>query len=110
MELKLNIVREAISEKKAYNTTLIDVHEVSSVTDYFFICSGQSPIQVRAIIDNILKRMQDAGYPLPTKEGYQEGRWVLLDYGNLIVHVMQQSERDFYALESLWHDAKIITI
>jgi ribosome-associated protein len=110
MDQTLQIAKEAVLEKKALNVTLMDLRGISSVTDYFLICSGLNPIQVRAITDHVIERMKDAGFPLPAKEGYQDGRWILLDCGNLIVHVMQQNEREFYALENLWHDAKVITI
>jgi ribosome-associated protein len=109
MEQKLQVAQEAVNEKKAHNAVIMDLRGISGVTDYFLVCSGQNPIQVKAITDNVIERMQESGYPFPIKEGYREGRWVLLDYGNLIVHVMQQAERDFYALENLWHDAKILS-
>jgi ribosome-associated protein len=109
MEQKLLIAQEAVIEKKADDAIIMDLRGISGVTDYFLICSGQNPIQVRAITDNVIKCMQESGYPFPAKEGYQEGRWILLDYGDLIVHVMQPAERDFYALENLWHDAKVLS-
>ncbi len=108
MEQKLLIAKEAVIEKKAYDITIMDLQGISGVNDYFLICSGQNSIQVKAITDYVIKRMYESGHPFPAKEGYQEGRWILLDYGNLIVHIMQQTERDFYALENLWHDAKVL--
>ncbi len=110
MEPKLTLAKEAVVEKKAYDAIVMDLRGISGVTDYFLVCSGQNPVQVRAIADNVIERMQEAGYPLPAREGYQGGRWILLDYGELIVHVMQQSEREFYSLENLWHDAKVLSI
>jgi len=108
MDQKLKIAKEAMDEKKAVNVIVMDIRGISAVTDYFLISSGLNQNQVRAITDNVIGRMQEAGFQLPVKEGYHEGRWILLDYGNVIVHVMQTAERDFYTLENLWHDAKVI--
>lgn len=105
MEQLLNLATAALSEKKAIDPVLLNVSRLSDVTDYFLICSGQTPIQVRAIADNLSDRVVAAGIGLPKKEGYQDGRWILMDFGALVVHIMNQSERDFYALEKLWHDA-----
>jgi ribosome-associated protein len=108
MEQLLAIAKEAAEEKKAIDLTILDLRGVSGVTDYFLICSGQTPVQVRSIADNILDQVKLAENSLPCKEGFQEGRWILLDFGSMVVHVMHQTERDFYALEKLWHDAKVI--
>jgi ribosome-associated protein len=110
MDQNLLIAKEAVLEKKAMNVTIMDLRGISSVTDYFLICSGLNPVQVRAITDHVIDKMKEAGFPLPAKEGYHDGRWILLDCGNLVIHVMQQNEREFYALENLWHDAKVLTI
>jgi ribosome-associated protein len=103
----LEIIKEAVDEKKAIDPIIMDLIGVSGVTDYFLICSGRTPIQVKSIADNITDKMKEAGLPVPAKEGYQDGRWILLDFGNTVVHVMHEFERGFYALENLWHDAKI---
>jgi ribosome-associated protein len=108
MEQIVAIAKEAAEEKKAIEVKILDMNGISGITDYFLICSGQTPVQVRAIADNILDKAQIAEVPLPNKEGYQDGRWILLDFGSMVVHIMHQTERDFYALEKLWHDAKII--
>ena len=110
MDQQLQIAKDALLEKKAIDVIVMDLRGISGVTDYFLIGSGANQVQVRAITDNITDRMREAGCILPAKEGYHEGRWILLDYGNLIVHVMQPTERDFYALENLWHDAKVLSI
>lgn len=98
----------AVEEKKALTPVVLDLRGISEITDYFLICSGQTPIQVRAIADNLLDKMKEAGVVTPQKEGYHDGRWILLDFGNLIIHIMHQADRDFYALEHLWHQAKIL--
>jgi ribosome-associated protein len=108
MEQLLEIVKEAVDEKKAIDPVILNLHDISNVTDYFLICSGKTTIQVRSIADNIIDKMNKAGLYQPLKEGYHEGRWILLDFGNVVVHIMQEAEREFYALENLWHDAKVL--
>lgn len=103
-------VWEAVNEKKAVKPVILDMKEVSGVTDYFLICSGNTPVQVRSIADNIDDKLKESGLPLPKKEGYTEGRWVLVDFGALVVHIMNEAERDFYALEKLWHDASTVSL
>ncbi len=108
MEKKLELIKEAILEKKALKPLLLDLNKISPVTDYFLICSGQSPVQARAIADNIVDQLLEKANLKPyTQEGYKDGRWILLDFGDVVVHVMHQTERDFYNLETLWHDANI---
>jgi ribosome-associated protein len=108
MEPLLEIVKVAVDEKKAIDPVILNLQNISNVTDYFLICSGKTAIQVRSIADNIIDKMNNAQLYLPLKEGYQEGRWILLDFGNVVVHIMQEADREFYALENLWHDAKVL--
>lgn len=110
MEQLLKLVEEAAFEKKAFEPTLLDLRGISGIADYFFICSGQTPVQVRAIADAISDKLEAAGITLPLKEGYHDSRWILLDCGSLVIHILHQQEREFYALENLWHDAKVIPI
>jgi ribosome-associated protein len=105
----LKILWEAVHEKKAIDPVVLDLNGVSGVTDYFLICSGNSTVQVRSIADNISDKLKEMALPLVTKEGYADGRWILLDFGSIVVHIMYQTEREFYSLEKLWHDAKIVT-
>lgn len=102
------LAASAADDKKASAITLIDVERVSSVTDYFLVCSGNTPIQVRAIADHIEKKLAEAGRPPLRVEGTQAGRWILLDYGVIVAHVMLESEREFYSLERLWNHGKVI--
>lgn len=108
MESLLSVLKNAAEEKKAYQPLILDLNGISPVTDFFLICSAQTSVQVRAISDNIIDRAMEAGFKSPQKEGYQDGRWVLLDFGGIVVHVLTQQEREFYSLENLWHDAKVI--
>lgn len=101
------IAAEAADDKKASHITLIDVESVSSVTDYFLVCSGNTPIQVKAIADHVMDKLTEAGVPEPHVEGASLGRWVLLDFGVVVVHVMLDKEREFYNLERLWSHGKV---
>lgn len=105
----LKILWEAVKEKKAIDPVILDLNGVSGVTDYFLICSGNSTVQVRAIADNISDKLKEKNLPAIVKEGYADGRWILMDFGNIVVHIMYQTEREFYALEKLWHDARALT-
>ncbi|NLW48344.1 MAG: ribosome silencing factor [Firmicutes bacterium] len=110
MDPLLKIAFEAVNEKKAIKPVILDLRNLSGVTDFFLICSGQNQVQVRAIADNVLDKIEEEGLKLPLKEGYQDGIWVLLDFGNLVIHVLQEWEREFYALEQLWHDAEVVQL
>ena len=110
MEHLLEIAFNAALEKKAIDPVILDLRNLSGVTDFFLICSGQSQVQVRSIADNILDKVSEYGFKLPVKEGYQTGVWVLLDFGQLVIHILQEQERQFYVLEQLWHDAKTVEL
>jgi len=99
----------AADDKKAQNITILDLREVSSVTDYFVICTGSSSTQTKAIADNIEEKLEkDYNLRLLRREGYQHGTWILLDYGSVVVHVFKPEEREFYNIERLWGDAKVL--
>ncbi len=106
----LTLILEAVNQKKALNPVILDLRGISNITDYFIICSGKTAIQVRSIVDNIMDKLIEVDAQIPLKEGYHEGYWILLDLGNIVVHVMQETERDFYALENLWHDAEVLNL
>jgi len=98
-------------EKKAFNLRLLDVRKISSLTDYLLIVSGRSDRQVQAVADAIhlgLKKDHDT-LPLAI-EGMKEGRWVLLDYGDVMVHVFQESVREYYDLDGLWSEAEELAL
>jgi iojap-related protein len=100
----------AADEKKARDVRILDIRGISPVADYFVICSGNSGIHVRAIADHVEKQLTEKGLSLDHAEGYRAGRWVLLDFGDLVVHVMQDEERAFYNLERLWGDAVEVAV
>ena len=102
-EVLARLAAEACDDRKAVDIRLIRVEEVSSLADWFVICSGLSDVQVRAIARSVEERLEEEAGRLPLRrEGQSEGRWVLLDYGDLIVHVLTPQERHFYDLESFW--------
>lgn len=93
-------------EKKAREVRILDIRSISSVADYFVICSGTSSTHIRAIADHVEEHLtKEQGLRLRHMEGYQNGKWILLDFGDLVVHVMQEEDRSFYNLERLWGDA-----
>ncbi|MBM5824152.1 MAG: ribosome silencing factor [Cyanobacteria bacterium M_surface_10_m2_119] len=102
-EAMARLAAEACDDRKAVDIRLIRVDEVSSLADWFVICSGLSDVQVRAIARSVEDKLEIELDRLPLRrEGQSEGRWVLLDYGEVIVHVLTPSEREYYDLESFW--------
>ena len=100
----------AALDKKAADLTVLDVQGVSSVTDYFLVCSGKSTPHVRTIIDAIRTELKAEGIRPLHAEGKPESGWVLLDYGDVLVHVFLEDTRAYYALERLWGDAPSVPI
>ena len=100
---------EAASAKKADRIVILDVSEQLVITDYFLICSGNSPRQVRTIADEVQRRLAESRDRKPfRREGEREARWVLLDYVDFVVHVFHTDDRDYYDLERLWADAPVV--
>ena len=109
--LPLDIARaavEAAEDKKAADIVLLDVTGLTSIADYFVICSGGSERQLAAIADAIASRVEDIGVKPYAREGSALSHWVLVDLGSVIVHVFAPPERDFYQLERLWAEAKTV--
>jgi ribosome-associated protein len=102
----IRIACRAAGEKKASEILLLDLRKVATFTDFFLICSGSSTRQVQAISDSVEEQLRLVGRrPLHT-EGYSRAEWILLDYGDLVVHVFSIAARRFYDLERLWRDAE----
>ena len=100
---------EAASAKKAERIVILDVSEQLVITDFFLICSGNTPRQVRTIADEVERRLGEAHRLKPfRREGEREARWVLLDYVDFVVHVFHTDDRDYYDLERLWSDAPVV--
>jgi ribosome-associated protein len=96
------------SDKKASDVALLEVGEVTTLADYFVICSGQSERQLGAIVDGIVEGLREEGTRPIGREGSANAHWLLIDFGSVIVHVMAPPERDFYQLERLWADAPLL--
>lgn len=92
-------------DKKAYDIRILDLRKLSSVCDYFVVCSVDADVQAKAVVDHVADELQEAGERYWHREGYTSLRWVLLDYVNVVVHVFVREVRDFYGLEDLWGDA-----
>ena len=100
----LSQILDLAIDKKAGRIVIFDVRGLSSLTDFFMVCHGNSEAQVKAIVDNIRKGTENKPRHL---EGYENQNWILLDYFDVVVHVFKKDERDYYELERLWADAPI---
>jgi ribosome-associated protein len=98
------------AEKLATDIVAYDVSDQLAIADAFLLCTGANDRQVRAIIDEVEVRLKQAGATLVRREGEHEGRWVLLDYSDLVVHVQSTDERVFYSLERIWKDCPVIPL
>ena len=107
---KLLLCADAIRTKKAFNLVILEMKGLSSIADYFVICSGKSDRQVQAIAHAIEETLKKEGiYPLGV-EGFSEAKWVLLDYNDVVVHIFYEGVREFYDLEGLWNDAPNVEV
>ncbi|MBQ8556587.1 MAG: ribosome silencing factor [Clostridia bacterium] len=99
-------VAQKLYDNKANHIVALDVRELTVICDYMVIASGRNANQVKALADDADECMAKLGIPLRRTEGANEGRWIILDYGHIIVHIFHQEERQFYNLERLWEDGK----
>ncbi|WP_280383241.1 ribosome silencing factor [Nocardia wallacei] len=104
------IAARAADEKLASDVVVLDVSEQLVITDCFVIASAPNERQVNAIVDNVEEKLRLAGHKPVRREGTREGRWVLLDYVELVVHIQHSDERDFYGLERLWKDCPQVPV
>ena len=109
VELTMAAARAA-AEKKAEEIIALDVSERLALTDVFLVVSGRNDRHVRSIVDAVEEALLDAGARRTIREGFAEGHWVLLDYNDIVVHVQQAEDREFYALERLWKDCPVIDL
>ncbi len=101
---------QAAEAKQARNLVVLDVRACTSFTDYFVICSGANSRQIQAIADEIAQKLKKQGEYPTSVEGYENAEWVLVDYGDFVVHIFSEKARTYYDLERLWRDAKTIKI
>ena len=101
---------EALEDKKAEDITIIEISEVSVIADYFIIAGGNNKSQIQALSDVVDEKLGRAGLPLKQIEGYNNANWILLDFGDIIVHIFDKENRLFYDLERIWCDGKKIEL
>lgn len=101
---------QAAEAKKAIRVRVLDVHALTSFTDHFVICSGSNPRQIQAIADEVEMRLKQRGRTPLGVEGYDHAEWVLVDYGDFLVHIFSESAREYYDLERLWRQAKPVEV
>ena len=101
-------IAKLAEDKKAHDVIVLDLRNLTNITDYFVICSGDSDTQTSAIADHIIKELKELKEKYYHYEGYESGSWVLIDYTNVVAHVFEEKTRQYYELERLWGDAEIV--
>ncbi len=101
---------EALEDKKAEEIRVLDISEISVIADYFIIAGGNNKNQVQTLCDNVTEKLGRAGYPENHIEGYETANWVLVDFGDIIVHIFDKENRTLYDLERIWRDGKTVDI
>ncbi len=110
MNEKVQNICKALSAKSATDIKIVEIKGVSDLADYFVLCSGRSAPQVKAICDNLEETMEKQEIFALRKEGVREGRWIALDYGDVIVHIFHKDTREIYALDTLWNNGNNVTV
>ena len=105
---RVKLAKTALEDKKAGDIKVIDISGVSVLADYFIIADGSNVNQVQAMVDNVDEVLGRAGYECKQMEGYGTGGWILMDYGDIIVHAFCREDRLFYDLERIWRDGKVL--
>ncbi len=107
----VTIINEALLEKKAEKVRVLDVRNLTTLTDFFIVCQGNSDTQIKALANNVTEKIKEqTGEHVWRKEGLESRRWVVLDYVDVVVHIFNEETRSFYGLENMWNDAKVIDI
>lgn len=104
----VKLAKAALEDKKAEDIKIIDIQNVSVLADYFIIANGSNPSQVKAMVDGVEEALGKAGYICKQIEGYGTAGWILMDYGDIIVHAFSKEDRLFYDLERIWRDGKLV--
>lgn len=99
---------EALEDKKAVDVRILDIGQISTLADYFIIASGNNRNQVQAMADNVDEVLAKTGYQAKQTEGYRNANWILLDYGDVVIHLFDEENRLFYDLERIWRDGEEI--
>jgi len=106
---RMRLAFAALDSKKAYHLLALDVSERTSIAEVFVLCSVGSQRQAQAVADEVGRRLAAAGARALSVEGYAQGTWILVDYGDFVLHIFQEERREYYALERLWGDAPEVT-
>lgn len=104
------IAVEALEDRKAEHVKVIDIREVSTIADFFVIADGTNPNQIQAMRDAADEALYKAGLKAKQVEGNRDSTWILMDYGDIIVHIFSKEDRLFYDLERIWRDGKVIDV
>ncbi len=107
---KVKVIYNALDDKKGIDIKVLDIQDISVIAEYFVIVGGSNKSQVQALVDNVEDEMAKIDCHTKHVEGYQTANWILLDYGDIIVHVFNQDDRLFYDLERIWRDGKEINV
>lgn len=117
----LKVIVKAMEDKKAYNIEILDIKDISPIADYFLICSASNLRQTRTIADEVDEKMAEHNvkavkvddedlFGNPLREGYDTGKWIILDFNGIVVHIFSEDERDYYNLDKIWSDAKTLDL
>lgn len=110
MENILRLIKDKLEEKKAIDVVIIDIRDLSVMADYFVIASGNNVNQVHAMADFVEDELAKAGLRHKAVEGYNNANWILMDYGDIIIHLFDKESREFYDLERIWKGGKKVEI
>jgi ribosome-associated protein len=105
-----NFVAKLLEEKKAKDILILDLRKITQISDFFIICTGNSKTHIKAISEYLREKLKEKKIKIYGEEGEKESGWILLDCGNIVIHIFQEEERKYYQLEKLWGDAKIIEL
>ncbi len=103
---RLNLIIDSLEDSKAKNIKVIDIHNLTTIAHYFIIASGTSVTHIKALNDNLVEKLSENGVKPLRVEGYNHARWILLDYGDAVVHIFHEEDREYYGLERLWQDGE----
>lgn len=107
----LNVIIEALLDKKAHDIAVLDISELTTLAEYFVICHGNSDTQIKALSDSVEEKVAEFSKEKVWKrEGLKSGGWIILDYVNIVVHIMSAEKREYYGIERMWNDAVITHI
>ena len=110
IEIMIKNAVDALEDKKGEDIKIIDISEVSPIADYFVLASGSNRNQVQAMADSVEEKMHKDGFHLKQVEGYDSANWILMDFTDIVVHIFDRESREFYDLERIWKDGKIVNL